>query len=126
MDEWVVERLQLIFLRSKASQAFAKEKDSQRVHVGNQHVDSEVELVLVDEVWILNILLHDQMLTRINLIKPLRNKYSLTLRHCFGLHDEIGVWIGIRVVLQILQLMRQQPGFGKEFVIAWELLLHFV
>lgn len=126
MNERIVEGLQLVLLGGEASKALAEQEYPQWMHVRNQNIHSEVELVLVDQVWILDVLLDDQVLARIDLIESLGDEDALPLRHRLRLHDKVGGRIGTRVILQVLELVREQPGFGKELVVTRKLLLHFV
>lgn len=61
MNEWIIVSLLLILLRRKSSQTIPESKYSERLDVGDQDVDTEIEFVLVKEIRMLNIFLDDEM-----------------------------------------------------------------
>ena len=61
MNEWIIVSLLLILLRRKLSQTIPESKYSERLDVGDQDVDTEIEFVLVKEIRMLNIFLDDEM-----------------------------------------------------------------
>ena len=126
MNEWIVVGLLLVLLGRKSSQAIPESKYSKRLDVGNQDVDTEIELVLVDQIRVLNVFLDDEMLRHINLVKPFGNEDSFPLRESLGLHDEVGPRICGAIALQVLKLVWKEPCFWKELKICWKLLLHSV
>lgn len=61
MNEWIIVSLLLILFRRKSSQTIPESKYSERLDVGDQDVDTEIEFVLVKEIRMLNIFLDDEM-----------------------------------------------------------------
>lgn len=61
MNEWIIVSLLLILLCRKSSQTIPESKYSERLDVGDQDVDTEIEFVLVKEIRMLNIFLDDEM-----------------------------------------------------------------
>ena len=66
------------------------------------------------------------MLAHIDLIELPGNKYTFALAQCLRLYYEIGAWVCRRIILQVLELVRQKPRLRKKFVVSGELLLHFI
>ena len=126
MYEWIVVCLQLVLFCRKSGQAISECKYSQRLHVGHQNVNSEIKLVVVNQIGVFDILLDDQMLRHINLVKTLGDEDSLALRKGFWLHDEVGSRIGCAIVFQIFKLMRKKPSFWEKLKICWKLLKHTI
>lgn len=124
MDKRVVKTFVLILLRCKTSKAFFQPEHAQRLNVGHKNVDSEVKFVLVNEVWILDVLLNNQVLTGVDVVKPSSDKYTFALRHGLWLHNEIRSWVLLTVALQLLKLVRKVPGLGKELKVIRVHLLH--
>ena len=97
MNKRIVERLVLVLLRGKASEAILKHEDPKRKHVGNKNVDPEVKLVLIDEVGRLQVLLNDHVLAHVGKgvgVKSLGDVDAFALRQGFRFDDETGVGVG--------------------------------
>lgn len=126
VNKWIIEVLLLILLGGKPRQPFAKHENPEWLHIGHEDIQPQIKLVLVDEVGLLDVDLNDQVLCHVNLLESLRDEDTLALRHGFWLYYEVGVWVRVAELLQLFQLVRQQPRLGVELEVGWELLLHLV
>ncbi len=61
MHEPIAEGLHIrrVLHRGESGQAVLAQVNPERIHRGHQHVQPQVELIAVDQVWILHVLLHD-------------------------------------------------------------------
>lgn len=71
------------------------------MHICDEDVDSEVKLVLVDQIWGLDVLLDDQVLLRIDLVELSSDEDALTLGQRLRLYYEIDARVGSTVIFQI-------------------------
>jgi len=64
-------------------------KDPQRRDIGDQHVDPQIEFVVIDQEGVPHVLLHHQVLSGVNLVHLPRYEDALALRKALGFNYEM-------------------------------------
>ena len=115
VDERIVECFQFVFLGGKACQAFPENKDSKWVHISDKNINTEVKLMFINKIWVLDILLHNKVLIGVNLIESFGYENTLTLRHSFWFHDEVGAALPLPAFLPVVpRLATRQSARSNE------------
>ena len=130
VNERIVKRLQFVLLCSKAAQTIFVDEHAQRLYVGHEHVDSQIELIVVYQEWSTQVFLNDKVLIRVNRFNTLSNEYTFPLTHAFWLNYEVdfGPFLVriIYVVFELIHLIWKEPCLWEEFIVPWKLPLHFL
>ena len=92
----------LVLLGAHAHEPLAEDEDAQRAHAREQHVQAQVVLVTVEEVWPVQVTLHDIGLVWGNIVEAARETDANALAARTRLHDE-------RLVAVVAVVVRQAP-----------------
>ena len=79
----------LVLLGAEPAQSLVVGEDPERVTAGNEHVDPQVELVVVNEKRLGDVLLADVPLRRLHLLDVLSDEDAFTLTASLWLEDEV-------------------------------------
>ena len=77
----------LVLSRCKPCKSFLVEEYFERITAEDEDVEPQVELQIVNEIWIYHVLLHHECFLRRDLIEVSRQEDAFPLTHAVWLHD---------------------------------------
>ena len=115
-----------VFLGCEAGQPFLEHKDTKWVYAEDEHINSQIELQVVYQVWFCHVALRHKLVPRlhINIFKTPGQVDSLTLAHVDRLDDEsLGLFL-VKLVLEIILVRWEHPRLREEAKVIFEGLFH--
>ena len=89
VNKGIVECFQFVLFGGKSAKAVLVDKNTQWLHISDKDIDSQVELIVVNQEWSAQVFLNYQMLIGINRLDTLGNKNAFSLTHAFRFHNEV-------------------------------------
>lgn len=103
----------LVFLRSKSSEAFFKDVDSQRVDASHKHVDAQIKFVAVYEQRVCDVLGDDGYFIQLDFADIVYDVDSSAARQVVRLHDP-QLLLFIKLLAEVVELVRDDEGVGDK------------
>jgi hypothetical protein len=118
-----------VLFRCKSAQTVVVHKCHKvRRYLSNQNVDTEVELPIIDQIWLCLIVLDDVTLVSGNVLNLSRNENTLALALIlwFDYQSDSSSTRSLlsQKVVKVEKLIGSDPGPREEGVVLWESLLH--
>jgi len=90
------------------------DKCPQWIHACHQHVDSQVKLQFIYQVWLVEVSLGNVVLTCLEPFKVSRQENTFTLATGFGLNNEGFCFLIIKLGFKILGILGEKPSFREK------------
>lgn len=108
----------IVLLCCKAGQSILVDIDTQRIDRCEGNIDSEIELVTIDQERLAHVLAHNHGRTLWNFIDVLSDKDAFTLRRRGWLTDPSCLRLRCHAVLELNHFVRQNEREREEFEVA--------
>jgi len=109
-------------LSREPGQSLFEQVHAQWLNAKDEHVDSQVELQVVNQVRLGHVPLRDQLFSRleVDVVESASQENTLSLAHAHWLDDEGLGFLFVKLVFQFIGLRRQQPSFREKVVFFLE------
>ena len=113
-----------ILFGSKSGQPFFIDEYAQWVYACDQHINSKVELQIIDQVRLMEITLGYVVLPWLDKVVSSGEKYSLALTHGFRFNYERFGPSGVKLFFKAFQVSWEHPSLGEKLIFIRVELLH--